>query len=88
MATAGTEKKTVASTNGKPRKPKQYRGGSEEFGQAHNIAVAVERVDGFKATLNEEQGAAFTALLKGLRDNVGWTKGGRILLKGNAERGN
>ena len=89
MAEAGTAAKV--STNGKadkPKKAKQYRGGSEEFGQTHNIATAIERVAAFKAALSEAQQTDFATLLKGLRDNVGWTKGGRILLKGSAERGN
>jgi len=69
----------------------EYRSGEQEdgtnaFNSPHNQKVAVARSEAFRATLTEEQNAALTALLKGMRDSVGWTAAGRILLKGSAER--
>ena len=82
MAQAGTAEKP------KKAKVRQYIGGSEEFGGENNIKVAISRRNAFLETLSEEQQAAFSKLLKDMRDHVGWTKGGRILLKGSADRGN
>lgn len=81
--------KAEAPVNGKVKKPKklEYIGGSEEFGGEHNVKVAIQRAETFWATLDDEQVAAFKKLLKDMRDHVGWTKGGRVLLTGKAERG-
>jgi hypothetical protein len=84
-----------AGTVEKPKKAKrlEYRSGEDEngetyFNKPHNQKVAIERAAAFRATLSDEQNAALTALLKGMRDAVGWTSAGRILFKGSADRGN
>lgn len=84
MATATSEKT-------KKVKRVEYRSGEDDsgvshFNGAHNQKVAVLRATEFRATLTDEQNTALTALLKGMRDAVGWTAAGRILFKGSAER--
>lgn len=80
----------AAGTVDKPKKVKRavYESGDGTFNAPHNQKVAVKRAEEFRATLSEEQNAAFTAMLKDMRDHVGWTAAGRILFKGSADRGN